>query len=113
METLLHTVEELQRLAADLAHGVSDIQRYEDDAELFFTRLENDVADNFPALGNFMHSRLGVARSSMGYLLRGQGDLERHHILVTRNLSALYQSLKNPPRAPEDDEETAPTPYFS
>ena len=104
METLLHYIQELQRMAADLAHGVPDVTRYQEDCELFFTRLEEFVGDNFPAQANFMHTRLNGARSNMGYLLRQHGDLDRHQSLVHRSLDGLYQALKNPPAEQEDDD---------
>lgn len=103
METILHYIQELQRMADDLAAGATDIARYEDDTETFFTRLEHTVTDDFPAQTPFLEARLTAARSHMGYLLRQNGDMERHQTLLKRGLDGLYQTLKNPPQAADPD----------
>ncbi|TKW61419.1 MAG: hypothetical protein DI628_02005 [Blastochloris viridis] len=104
METILHYIQELQRMADDLAGGVSDVTRYEEECESFFARLEEIVGDNFPAQASFLEARLTGARANMAYLLRQQGDMERHQSLVKRGLDGIYQSLKNPPLQVEADD---------
>ncbi len=104
METILHYIQELQRMADDLAGGVSDVTRYEEDCETFFVRLEEIVADNFPAQAGFLETRIITVRSNMNYLLRQQGDLERHQSLVKRGLDGVYQTIKNPPLQVEPDD---------
>lgn len=103
METILHYIQELQRMADDLAAGVSDVTRYEEDCETFFARLEEIVSDNFPAQADFLETRILTVRSNMGYLLRQQGDMERHQSLVKRGLDGVYQTIRNPPVAAEED----------
>lgn len=104
MEELLHSIEELQRMAADLAQGGVDVARYEEDCDAFFERMEAFVAVNCYEQGDFLTSRINEVRAQMGVLMRQSGDLERVHSLVTRGLDGVYRSIKNPPveRGDED-----------
>ncbi len=91
-------------MADDLAAGVSDVTRYEEDCETFFVRLEEIVSDNFPAQADFLETRILTVRSNMNYLLRQQGDMDRHQALVKRGLDGVYQTIKNPPAPTEADD---------
>lgn len=104
MEQLLHSIEELQRMAADLAQGGVDAVRYEEDCEVFFERMEDFVAVNCYEQADFLASRINQVRAQMNVLMRQVGDLEHTKNLVTRGLDGVYRSVMNPPveRGDED-----------
>ncbi len=104
MEELLHSIQELQRMAGDLAQGGVDIARYEDDCDMFFGRMEDYVAVNCYEQADFLQARINEMRAQMGALARGHGDLERVESLVKRGLDGVYRTIMNPPveRGDED-----------
>ncbi len=104
MEEVLHYIQELQRMADELAAGDVDVARYEEDSELFFGRMEHFVAVNCYDQADFLNARIGNVRAQMGVLMRQHGDLERTQSLVKRGLDGVYRTIKNPPveRGDED-----------
>ncbi|RYG60480.1 MAG: hypothetical protein EON60_06985 [Alphaproteobacteria bacterium] len=104
MEEVLHYIQELQRIADDLAVGDVDIVRYEDDCEAFLVKLETFVALHCYEQAGFLENRIGHVRANFGALLRQNGDMERYQNLVKRGLDGVYRSIKNPPveRGDED-----------
>ena len=106
MEPVLHYIEELQRMADDLAGGSStDAARYEEDCELFLVRMEEYVEEKCPVHGHYLGIKLNEVRANMGYLLRqGDFDLSRYQSLVKRGLDGIYRVIKNPNLVEREEE---------
>jgi hypothetical protein len=104
MEELLHNIQELQRMADDIARGDVDIARYEQDSETYFERMELFVAVNCYEHADFLGARIHEVKSKMGALMRGNGDIERTHSLVVRGLDGVYRTIKNPPVVRGDED---------
>jgi hypothetical protein len=106
MESLIHAIDELQRIADDLATTESpDTDRAYDDCEIFLARIENFISDNNLLNPDYLSGKLREVRANFGYLLRGNTtELERYQALVHNGLSSLYRNIHSPVTAEADDE---------
>lgn len=107
MESLIHDIDELQRIADDLAttsEGL-DTERYEADCDLFLERIEHFISDNNLLNPDYLAGKIMEIRANLGYLLRGNTtELERYQALVNNGLGSLYRNIRNPVTAEADDE---------
>lgn len=111
METVLHSMEELQRMADALAQGGGDWlapERFAAESEPFLARIEAYAEREVVEHVDYVTSKLDEVRAHLRQLLRTapDGDNERHRLAVHRTLGTVYRSLRNPAsleREMEDD----------
>ena len=101
MESVLHSVDELQRLVGDLVTSRSAMARdsHETDCDQFLGRIETYVTSGELENEDFLRAKLAEIDSYMRLLLRANGDvvdLSRYEALATTALNALYRNIKHP-----------------
>ena len=108
MESVLHSVEELQRLVEELAlpNGALSRDTYEIESEQFLGRIEAYVVGEGVENEDYLRGKLMEIGSYIRYLLRPSNeetDLARYQALAHNALNVVYRNIKSPVRGEYED----------
>lgn len=103
MESVLHSIEELQRLVEELVVVGSSLSRetYEVETEQFLERIETFVVSTGVENEDYLLGKLMEIGSYIRYLLRPsneEADLARYQALAHNALNVVYRNIKSPVR---------------
>ncbi len=106
MEFVLHSIEELQRLVDELAHGGRPTHNeVMEDVAQFLGRIESFVVNEGIENEDYLRGKLMEVESYIRYLTRGGEELDasRYQQLAHNGLNVIYRNIKNPVRGEYED----------